>query len=216
MEFRFNDEVTVQAKDVLLQGELIVPLHANAVIIFSHGSGSSRLSSRNKMVARYLNEKKFGTLLFDLLTPAEEKIYDKRFDIALLTERLINATKWIEKHPAVKQCSLGYFGASTGAAATLNAAAALPQIAAVVSRGGRPDLAMEQLSKVEAAVLLIVGSYDFEVIKLNHTAFKQLHCERELEIVHGASHLFEEAGTMEKVCELAAGWFEKHLQPITV
>ena len=215
MDFRYNDEVPVQAHDVLLDGELIVPLYAKAVIIFSHGSGSSRLSPRNRMVAAYLHEKNFGTMLFDLLTPAEEKIYENRFDIKLLTERLISATEWVEKHPAVKQCALGYFGASTGAASALNAAAVLPQISAVVSRGGRPDMA-NQLFKVEAPVLLIVGSYDFDVLKLNHIAFKQLHCEKDLEIVHGATHLFEETGAMETVCELAGKWFQKYLQPVIV
>lgn len=216
MNFRFNDEVIVQVQDALLPGELVIPVYSKAVVIFSHGSGSSRLSPRNKLVARYLHQNNFGTLLFDLLTADEEKIYEKRFDIELLAERLINATKWLQKHSAAKGCRLAYFGASTGAASALKAAAVLPEIAAVVSRGGRPDMAMDSLPLVQAPVLLIVGSYDYEVLKLNHTALKKLNCEKELEIVNGASHLFEEEGTMEEVCALATGWFAKYLLPVTI
>jgi pimeloyl-ACP methyl ester carboxylesterase len=216
MKFRFNEEVKIQAGDVLLEGELIVPENADAIILFSHGSGSSRKSPRNKMVAEYLHGQNFGTLLFDLLTGSEDKLYENRFNIELLTQRLLSATEWLKKHLAAKKCKLAYFGASTGAASALKAAAALPGVGAVVSRGGRPDMAMDNLPFVKAPVLLIVGSYDYEVLKLNEAALKKLNCERELEIVQGATHLFEEKGAMEQVCEVAANWFKHHLHPLTL
>lgn len=216
MNFRLHNEVNIQAGKIMLAGELVIPLKAEAVVIFSHGSGSSRFSPRNQMVAKYLHKKNFGTLLFDLLTEDEDKHYHNRFDIELLTRRLAGATEWLERFPAAKDCGIGFFGASTGAASALKAAAYLPNIGAVVSRGGRPDLAMDNLPDVEAPTLLIVGSLDYDVLKLNQAAYMQLECEKKLEVIEGATHLFEEPGTMEKVCEAAAGWFEKYLQPITV
>lgn len=216
MEARFYKETNIPVGSVTLKGELFIPRKATSVIIFSHGSGSSRFSQRNQMVAKYLQQKNFGTLLFDLLTEEEDKQYHNRFDIDLLTKRLAGATEWLERLPAAKDCRIGYFGASTGAASALKAAALLPQVQAVVSRGGRPDLAMADLHRVEAPALLIVGSLDYDVLQMNKEALKQLECEKKLEIVEGATHLFEEKGTMEKVCELAAAWFEKYLQPVVV
>lgn len=217
MNYRFNSEVSITSNDnVILQGLLTIPEKAPAIIIFSHGSGSSRFSKRNRLVAEYLNGKNFGTLLFDLLTTEEDKFYDYRFNIELLTKRLASATGWLEKFPSAKDCRIGYFGASTGAASALAAAANLSQIGAVVSRGGRPDLAMDNLMGVEAPVLLIVGSLDTEVLELNKDAYRKLHCEKKLEVVDGATHLFEEPGTMDKVSKLAAAWFQKYLQPVKV
>lgn len=217
MNFSFKDDVKINCNDeVRLQGSLSIPENARAIIIFSHGSGSSRFSSRNRQVAEYLNEKGFGTLLFDLLTTEEDRYYYYRFNIELLTKRLASATGWLEKFPAAKDCRIGYFGASTGAASALAAAANLPQIGAVVSRGGRPDLAMENLQKVEAPVLLIVGSLDTEVLELNMDAYRKLHCEKKLEVVDGATHLFEEPGAMDRVSKLAATWFKKYLLPVEV
>ena len=214
MDFRFHKEVSIPVSKVTVQGELIIPLKAKAIIIFSHGSGSSRFSKRNQMVAKYLHEKNFGTLLFDLLTEQEDQHYHNRFNIDLLTKRLTVATEWLEKLPAAQDCSIGYFGASTGAASALKAAAALPQINAVVSRGGRPDLAMDVLKNVEAPTLLIVGSLDYDVLQLNKEAYIQLECEKKLEVVEGATHLFEESGKMEIVSELATHWFEKYLDQV--
>lgn len=216
MDLRFHNEVTFPVGKILLHGELVIPLKAEALIIFSHGSGSSRFSPRNQMVAKYLHRKNFGTFLFDLLTEEEDKQYYNRFDIDLLAKRLAGATQWLERFPAAKDCRIGFFGASTGAASALKTAAYLPDIAAVVSRGGRPDLAMENLPDVEAPTLLIVGSLDYDVLKLNQAAYQQLECDKKLEIIEGASHLFEEQGTMEKVCESASKWFEKYLHPVTI
>ena len=181
------------------------------MIIFSHGSGSSRFSERNQIVAKYLHEMNLGTLLFDLLTEEEDQHYDNRFDINLLTKRLVGATEWMERLPAAKDCRIGYFGASTGAASALQAAAYLIEIGAVVSRGGRPDLAMDVLKNVEAPTLLIVGSLDYDVLQLNKDAYIQLECEKNVEVVVGATHLFEEPGKMEIVSELACNWFKKYL-----
>jgi putative phosphoribosyl transferase len=216
MNYRFNNEVTIPLRKATLYGELTVPLHADAIIIFSHGSGSGRNSTRNKMVANYLHQKNFGTLLLDLLTEQEDQHYINRFDIELLTKRLVGATEWLESQPTAKDCRIGFFGASTGAASALKAASYLPQIDAVVSRGGRPDLAMDNLANVEAPVLLIVGRLDYEVMRLNKEAYIQLECEKKLEIVEGATHLFEEPGKMEIVAELAANWFKKYLVPVKV
>ncbi len=213
MDYRFNKEVSIPVRSVLLKGDLSIPLKAKAVIIFSHGSGSSRLSPRNRMVAQKLHEKNFGTLLFDLLTTEEDKHYRNRFDIELLTKRLIGATEWLTKLPTAKDCRIGYFGASTGAASALKAASYLPQIDAVVSRGGRPDLVLESLPNVVAPTLLIVGSLDYDVLALNEEAFSRMGGVKKIEIVEGATHLFEEAGMMEQVIDLAEAWFIKYLQP---
>jgi putative phosphoribosyl transferase len=212
MDFRFHREVNVPVHKAMLNGELIIPVKAHAIVIFSHGSGSSRFSSRNKMVASYLHEKNFGTLLFDLLTEEEDKQYHNRFNIELLAKRLAGATVWLETLPTAKNCRIGFFGASTGAASALKAAAVLSQIYAVVSRGGRPDLAMGDLRSVEAPTLLIVGSLDYDVLPLNEAAYEQLQCPKKLEVVEGATHLFEEPGKMSIVSELAANWFEKCLE----
>jgi len=214
MDVRFHKELKIPVGKITLTGDLFIPLRARAIIIFSHGSGSSRLSKRNQMVAKYLHEKNFGTLLFDLLTEEEDKHYHNRFDIDLLTKRLAGATEWLEELPAAKNCRIGYFGASTGAASAIKAASVLPNIGAVVSRGGRPDMAMEDLHLVEAPVLLIVGSLDYDVLQLNKEAYMQLECPKKFEVIEGATHLFEEQGTMEKVCEKAAAWFEKYLYSI--
>jgi len=212
----FHAEVSIPVGNITLKGELYIPPKVSAVILFSHGSGSSRLSKRNQMVAKYLQQKNFGTLLFDLLTEKEDQYYSNRFDIDLLTKRLAGATKWFERLPAAKDCRIGYFGASTGAASALKAAAYLPLISAIVLRGGRPDLAMNVLEKVEAPTLLIVGSLDYDVLQLNREAYRELNCEKKLEVIEGASHLFEESGMMEQVCEKADEWFEKYLHPVNV
>ena len=212
MNYRFHNEVSFQVNTISLKGELALPQETNAIVVFSHGSGSSRFSKRNRMVANYLNEKKFGTLLFDLLTEEEDQDYYNRFDIELLTKRLAGAVEWLEKFPAAKECRIGFFGASTGAASALQAAAGLPQIGAVVSRGGRPDLGMKHLARVKAPTLLIIGSLDHEVLEMNREAYKQLSSEKKLEVVEGATHLFEEPGKMEIVSELAGNWFEKYLR----
>jgi pimeloyl-ACP methyl ester carboxylesterase len=197
-------------------GDLTVPSNVRGVVVFAHGSGSSRLSSRNRFVAGVLQRAKLATLLVDLLTSEEEQIDLRtgqlRFDIDLLANRLVQATKWLADDRDIGGLPLGYFGASTGAAATLVAAARQPDsIRAVVSRGGRPDLAGLALPKVKAPTLLIVGGDDYPVIDLNKKALNELQCEKGLEIVPGATHLFEEPGTLEEVAELASNWFENHL-----
>jgi putative phosphoribosyl transferase len=209
-------DVTVTSGAVTLRGLLGVPSDARGVVLFAHGSGSGRLSSRNNFVARSLQDARLGTLLIDLLTEDEERIDagtgHLRFDIAFLAKRLQAATTWLAQSPETRAFKIGYFGASTGAAAALVAAAEMPDHThAVVSRGGRPDLAGQHLPKVKAPTLLIVGSRDVPVIPLNEDAFAQLRCEKKLEIVPGASHLFEEPGTLEVVARLASSWFSKYL-----
>jgi pimeloyl-ACP methyl ester carboxylesterase len=199
--------IKIKVDQVELTGDLFIPQHAKALIIFAHGSGSSRLSPRNRMVANSLQQNNFGTLLFDLLSAEEDLSYANRFNIELLTERLIKTTEWLGSIEETKHLKLGYFGASTGAASALKAAASLPYIYAIVSRGGRPDLAMKDLNRVQAPTLLIVGSLDTDVILLNKEAFAHLSGIKELKIVEGASHLFEEVGTMERVIDLATEWF---------
>jgi dienelactone hydrolase len=209
-------DVTIASGPVPLRGLLGVPPDAHGVVLFAHGSGSGRLSSRNNFVARSLQDAGLGTLLIDLLTEDEERSDARtghlRFNIDFLAQRLEAATDWLSQSAETGSLSIGYFGASTGAAAALVAAARKPeQVDAVVSRGGRPDLAGEYLSRVKAPTLLIVGSRDVPVIPLNEDAFAQLRCEKKLEIVTGASHLFEEPGTLEVVAKLAASWFTKYL-----
>lgn len=211
MELQFEDEVIIPSGKVELKGDLIVPVDAKAIVIFSHGSGSSRHSPRNKMVAQYLNKRHIATLLFDLLTVEEDLNYENRFNIPLLAERLKDATRWIVYNPVTLDCRIGYFGASTGAASALIAAAGMKEIGAVVSRGGRPDLAGSSLKKVTSPTLLLIGSRDPEVIELNQYAFNLLGGEKKMEIIPGATHLFEEPGTLEKVCELAYAWFDTWL-----
>jgi len=205
--------VNIDAGKVQLEGNLTLPEGAQGVVLFAHGSGSSRFSPRNNFVAGELFHAGIGSLLIDLLTPAEDADYENRFNIPLLTARLTAATTWLQKYPATQALNIGYFGASTGAAAALQAAAEPGNsVAAVVSRGGRPDLAGASfLAKVSAPTLLIVGGYDGEVIQLNEEAYAQLHCIKELVIVPGATHLFEEPGTLEQVARHAASWFKRYL-----
>jgi dienelactone hydrolase len=194
---------------------LSLPLHARAVVLFAHGSGSSRFSSRNKRVASLLHERAFATLLIDLLTPNEEALDihtgEFRFDIGRLAGRLIGASDWLEREPATAKMPLAIFGASTGGGAALVAAAQLPErVAAVVSRGGRPDLAGDALSRVQAPTLLIVGGNDEAVIELNREALAQLRAPARLEIIPGATHLFEEPGALDEVARHAAAWIETY------
>lgn len=205
-------EISVPINGVELQGILTLPENALGIVIFSHGHGSSRLSPRNNYVAAMLQMAGVGTLLIDLLTAFEDRKYSNRFDIDLITARLERITAWVRAYPDTQKMPIGYFGASTGAAAALNAAVK-GNIAAVVSRGGRPDLAMEILGKVKAPTLLIVGSRDVPVLELNRRALERLRCDKKLEIVPDASHLFEEPGTLEKAGNLAAQWFAKWLNP---
>jgi len=209
-----SELVTVPSGKVRLEGMLELPEKPQGIVLFAHGSGSSRLSPRNNFVARELRSAGLGTLLIDLLTREEDQTYETRFDIGLLTDRLADAAQWLRKYPATKSLALGLFGASTGAAAALRVAADFPQhVAAVVSRGGRPDLTGDdKLAQVTAPTLLIVGGHDFGVIELNEETYRKLKCEKELSIVPGATHLFEESGTLEKVAALAAQWFTQHLQ----
>jgi alpha/beta superfamily hydrolase len=200
MEFRCYKSVNIPVGKVILHGNLVLPIDTKGIVIFSHGSGSSRFSIRNQQVAKFLQQHNIGTLLFDLLTEEEDQHYYNRFDIDLLAKRLAGATDWLQKTTASNNYRLGYFGASTGAASALKAAAS-----------GRPDLAMDVLHNVEAPTLLIVGSLDTEVLQLNREAYTQLLCKKKLVIVDGATHLFEEAGKMEIVSKLAGDWFEKHL-----
>jgi putative phosphoribosyl transferase len=205
--------VHISAGTATVEGMLEIPEHAVGLVLFAHGSGSSRHSPRNNYVARVLRDAGVGTLLMDLLTPDEDRDYSRRFDIGLLTRRLLDAADWAAAQDATKHLPLGFFGASTGAAAALEAAARLGAATrAVVSRGGRPDLASEQaLASVTAPTLLLVGGYDDGVIDLNQLAYDQLRCEKEMVIVPGATHLFEEPGTLEAVASRAAGWFAEHL-----
>jgi putative phosphoribosyl transferase len=209
-------EVQIPAGRAVLSGNLTVPEDAESLVLFAHGSGSSRHSSRNQFVARTINHAGLGTLLFDLLTPEEEAldIYTRehRFNIGLLAERLVHATKWARQQDQTRDLRSGYFGSSTGGAAALVAAAELPRdVGAVVSRGGRPDLAGDALPKVEVPTLLIVGGNDDIVIKLNEMARDRMRCEVKLEIISGATHLFEEPGALEEVANLASDWFVSHL-----
>jgi dienelactone hydrolase len=206
-----EEDILIPIDDIELEGELIIPEMATQLVIFSHGSGSSRFSPRNKMIAEELQSKGIGTLLFDLLTSEEDKIPGNRFNINLLTKRLKAATGWVMEHDHIENLNIGYFGASTGAASALNAAAELSNIVkAVVCRGGRPDMS-EKLEKVKAPVLLIVGELDTEVISLNKKAFKKLKGEKDLIIVSGATHLFEEYGTLKVVALHSTEWFEDYL-----
>ncbi len=203
--------VYIAIDSIKLEGALAIPEGAKGVVLFAHGSGSSRHSPRNNFVAQVLRTGGIGTLLFDLLTEEEDINYETRFDIDLLTKRLLLATEWVGREPRLKDLALGYFGASTGAAAALKAAASLgPGINAVVSRGGRPDLAEGDLEKVQSPTLLIVGGNDEVVIGLNQQAYDKLKSAK-LEIIPGATHLFEEPGTLEEVARLATEWFKRYL-----
>jgi dienelactone hydrolase len=212
-------EILIPVGDETIAGELVIPTHAHGIVLFAHGSGSSRHSPRNRFVAEEMQKAGLATLLMDLLTSAEERLDEMtegglRFDIGLLAGRLEAASDWVRANHSTHNFSLGYFGASTGAAAALVAAAAewRGKVRAVVSRGGRPDLAREALSVVRAPTLLIVGGDDRVVIGLNRQALDMLVCEKRLEIVPGATHLFEEPGTLERVAALAVDWFLRHLK----
>ena len=209
------NEVRIPAGRAMLDGNLTLVDQKKALVLFAHGSGSSRHSPRNQFVARTLNEAGLATLLFDLLTPEEESVdlytREHRFNIGLLAERLVHATKWAKQQKQTADLRIGYFGSSTGGGAALVAAAELPnEIGAVVSRGGRPDLAGDALPKVKAPTLLIVGGEDHVVIELNEQARAQMKCECKIEIVPGATHLFEEPGALEHVAKLASDWFLLH------
>ncbi|HEY3093713.1 MAG TPA: dienelactone hydrolase family protein [Vicinamibacterales bacterium] len=210
------DAVRIHDGGEVLDADLHLPEHARGLVIFAHGSGSSRFSSRNRQVAESLNTGHYATLLLDLLTQAEERIdlrtAEFRFDIPRLGRRVVAATDWASNHPVVSDLPIGYFGASTGAAAALIAAAERPNTAAVVSRGGRPDLAGDALPIVRAPTLLIVGGDDEQVIELNEAAMRRMRAPAELAIVPHATHLFEEPGTLEEVQRLALDWFARHVK----
>ena len=212
-------QAQIPAGDVVLDGDLLIPSGASGIAVFAHGSGSSRHSPRNKSVAHVIREAGVGSLLFDLLTREEESVdvftRHLRFDIEFLTARLIQVTRWLAGQEETRNLRVGYFGSSTGAAAALMAAAKLgAEVGAVVSRGGRPDLAGDALPLVKAPTLLIVGGHDETVIELNQNAYARLRCEKELRVIPGATHLFEEPGALELVADLAAAWFEEHLQSL--
>jgi pimeloyl-ACP methyl ester carboxylesterase len=209
------DAVRISDGDDVLNGDLQLPVDAKGLVIFAHGSGSSRFSTRNRQVAEFLNRGRLATLLLDLLTPAEERVdvrtSEYRFDIPLLGRRVVAATDWATGHPAVRELPIGYFGASTGAAAALIAAAERPAAGAVVSRGGRPDLAIGALPRVRTPTLLIVGGNDEPVIELNEIAMRQMSGIVELAIVPHATHLFEEPGTLDEAQRLALDWFTRFM-----
>ncbi|WMJ72369.1 dienelactone hydrolase family protein [Cytophagaceae bacterium ABcell3] len=208
-----RNEVEFPAGTVKLQGELSVPEDAIGLVIFSHGSGSSRHSERNKQVAARLQENGFATFLFDLLTEEEDRVFENRFNISRLADRLVSATRWVTAQNEVQNLRAGFFGASTGAASALLAACRLGKgvVQAVVSRGGRPDLAEGAYGNMETPTLLIVGGLDDDVLQLNQKALEEIKSEKALKVVEGATHLFEESGTLEEVAELAATWFSKYL-----
>ncbi len=213
MDLTDSSSVQIELPSIQLEGILVIPRESKGVVVFTHGSGSGRLSPRNAFVAKALQEAGLGTLLVDLLSEEEDQVYETRFNIGLLAARVVEVTKWLMNKDEIKGKMIGYFGASTGAAAALQAAANLSSdISAVVSRGGRPDLAAPFLSKVMAPTLLIVGERDPIVIDMNKAAYDQISSEKDLVIVPGATHLFEEAGTLEEVAELATRWFVRYLR----
>ncbi len=204
--------INIPVDSIILEGVLEIPQGSKGIVIFAHGSGSSRHSPRNRFVAEVIHNAGFGTLLFDLLTQEEDATYKNRFNIELLSDRLKRVTLWLRDSPHARGLRIGYFGSSTGAAAALMTAAELGGvIGAVVSRGGRPDLAEQALGQVQTPALLIVGGYDYTVLQLNQQAYKLIKAEKELKIIPGATHLFEEPGALEKVALSATEWFKKHL-----
>jgi putative phosphoribosyl transferase len=207
-----KQRVLIPSDSIQLEGELAIPKHAAGLVLFAHGSGSSRISPRNQFVAEELQNAGIGTLLFDLLTEDEARNRENVFDIDFLAHRLSDAARWLRHRDDTSNYPLGYFAASTGATAALVAAAQDNAIGAVVSRGGRPDLAIRHLAGVTAPTLLIVGGHDFGVIELNEKAYRVLRCEKSLKIVPRATHLFEEPGALEQVAEFAADWFTRHLK----
>lgn len=215
-KFLVKEELLIPIGSSNLSAFLTIPESAKGIVLFAHGSGSSRHSVRNQFVAKYMQEEGLATLLFDLLTDEEDKLDEKnrelRFNIPLLSERLIAVTEWISSYPETNKLPIGYFGASTGASAAFVAGSMLPKsVKAIVSRGGRPDLAGSRLSRVQAPTLLIVGGADYGVIELNEKAMKLLNCEKKLEIVPNATHLFEEPGTLEEVGRMTTRWFANYL-----
>lgn len=208
-----EDPVSIPVGDVELEGMLAVPEGASGLVVFAHGSGSSRKSPRNNFVAEVIRDRGLGTLLFDLLTEAEDRDRENRFDVPLLTDRLVGATEWLWNRDATRDLNVGYFGSSTGAAAALRAAARLGDDAdAVVSRGGRVDMATEVLAEIRVPTLFVVGGADTQVLELNREAYDRLTCERELHVVEGADHLFEGEGELEEVADAAADWFAEALR----
>lgn len=208
-----SDSVQIELPSIQLEGILVIPKESKGVVVFTHGSGSGRLSPRNAFVAKALQEAGLGTLLVDLLSEEEDQVYETRFNIGLLAARVVEVTKWLMNKKETKGKLIGYFGASTGAAAALQAAANLgSDISAVVSRGGRPDLVFPFLSTVTAPTLLIVGERDPIVIDMNKAAYDRISSQKDLVIVPGATHLFEEPGTLEEVAELATRWFVRYLR----
>jgi putative phosphoribosyl transferase len=217
MNFEGRLQLVTPSGGAELTGELVVPPRARGLVLFSHGSGSSRFSPRNNFVAQQLQRAGLATYLFDLLTPREDRLFSNRFDISLLTERLIDVTVMLDKNERVQQLPIGYFGASTGAAAAIAAAVALPDVVkAIVSRGGRPDLAGNKLFLLAAPALFIVGGSDREVLNLNREAMEKIPDIKKLEVVPGATHLFEEKGTLERVAELSVAWFLQYLSDVTL
>ena len=210
-----EQQIHLPIDSLALEGDLVVPEGALGIVIFSHGSGSGRFSPRNNFVAKVLQEHNLATLLLDLLTPQEDEVYENRFNIDLLTDRLLLAINWVKRSPETQKLKIELFGASTGAASALRAAAFLgPQVAAIVSRGGRPDLALEVLDKIQSPVLFIVGGNDELILELNQEALEKIPAEKKLEIIPGATHLFEEPGALEEVARLAANWFKQYLNPV--
>lgn len=211
----FKKDILFSIGKVELEGNLMIPQDSKSLVIFSHGSGSSRFSSRNNFVANELQKQNISTFLFDLLTKKEDEIYANRFNIDLLTERLILVTKYMATLPQCADLKIGLFGASTGAASALRTAAKLPEIInAIVSRGGRPDLAIDIAPIIKAPTLLIVGELDYDVLELNKKVYNVLTCDKKLEVVPGATHLFEEPGTLNQASKYATDWFNLHLQKI--
>lgn len=209
-EKEIKKTLNIKIKSVIIEGELIIPKNALGLVLFAHGSGSSRFSPRNNYVAKILQKGNLGTLLVDLLTKSEDVNYNRRFDIELLSERLIEITKWLKESDETKNLKIGYFGASTGAAAAIKAAAVQrDNVSAIVSRGGRVDLAGSQLSEIEAPTLLIVGENDDFVIEVNEEALKKINCTKQLSIIPNATHLFEEPETLEEVAKQTVQWFTK-------
>lgn len=207
-----NQLVEIPVGQIVLEGILNVPKDALGIVIFVHGSGSSRFSPRNSFVAEYLQENEFATLLFDLLTEEEDRLYENRFDIDLISERLKIVTEWVVKQKNTSALKIGYFGASTGSAAAIKAAVDMQNnVKALVSRGGRPDLAATEISNLNTPILLIVGGNDRIVIELNSMVFDKIRTDKKMEIIPGATHLFEEPGALEEVARLAAEWFKKYL-----
>ena len=206
-----DSEVKIKIGGETLDGSLAVPDGAVGLVIFAHGSGSGRMSPRNTYIVEELNNAGLATLLFDLMTEEEDRVYENRFDIELLTDRLVGATKWCMDNAMTADLKIGYFGSSTGAAAALSASAYYgTKIKAVVSRGGRPDLTGDELDLIESPTLLIVGGEDKEIIVLNRQAYSHMGCEKKMEIIPGATHLFEEEGALERVADLAINWFIGH------